>query len=173
MAAREAVPYDHQLSKTLTLLARPGLLLATTRRSGESNVMTIGWGTVGVVWGRPIFQVLVRPSRHTYELLEESGEFTVNVPTEAMGEWVAVCGTRSGRDIDKIGAYGVAVSRGKKVASITLDESPMVYECRVVHHNDVLPPNLARDINASAYANRDYHRVYWGEIVGSYATEDY
>lgn len=172
MAVREAVPYDHQLNKTLALLTRPGLLLATTRRSGASNVMTIGWGTVGVVWGRPIFQVLVRPSRYTYELLEETHEFTVNVPSEAMREWVTVCGTRSGRDTDKIGAYGVAVSRGRHVSTITLDESPMVYECRVVHHNDVLP-NLAQDIAASAYANRDYHRVYWGQIVGSYASSEY
>lgn len=173
MARREAVPYDHRLSKTLALLARPGLLLATTRRSGESNVMVIGWGTVGIVWGQPIFQVLVRPSRYTYELLEESREFTVNVPAEAMGEWVTVCGTRSGRDIDKLGAYGVAVSRGKKVSTITLDESPLVYECRVVHHNDVLPPHLEPTINARAYANRDYHRIYWGEIVGTYAVDDY
>jgi len=173
MATREAVPFDHRLGKTLALLARPGLLLATTGSSGASNVMTIGWGTVGIVWGRPIFQVLVRPSRHTYGLLEESGEFTVNVPTEAMRDWVAVCGTRSGRDVDKIGAYGVSVSQGKKVSVITLDESRMVYECRVVHHNDVLPPNLAQEIDASSYANRDYHRVYWGEIVGAYASRDY
>ncbi len=173
MTVRNAVAYDHRLSKTLALLTQPGLLLAATRRNGESNVMAIGWATVGTAWGRPIFQVMVRPSRYTYELLEESGEFTVNVPTGAMRDWVTVTGTRSGRDFDKIGASGVAVSRGQGVATITLDESPMVYECRVVHRNDVLSPNLDPEIAASAYAGGDYHRVYWGEIVGAYATADY
>jgi len=173
MVTREPVPFDHRLSKTLALLTKPGLLLATTGRNGRSNVMAIGWGTVGVVWGRPIFQVMVRPSRYTYTLLEESGEFTVNAPAPEMRHVVAACGAHSGRDLDKIAAYGLAVSPGKGIKAITIDESPMVYECRVVHRNDVLPPNLSREIDASAYPKGDYHRVYWGEILGAYAAADY
>ncbi|GAG03898.1 unnamed protein product, partial [marine sediment metagenome] len=94
---RVRVDYDHRLSKTLALLANPGLLLASTKRSGASNVMTIGWGSVGIIWGKPLFVVLVRPSRYTYGFIHDSGVFTVNVPTEEMREWVNLCGTRSGR----------------------------------------------------------------------------
>ncbi len=172
MAAREAVPYDHRLSKTLALLARPGLLLATTRRSGGSNVMVIGWGTVGIVWGRPIFQVLVRPSRHTYGLLEESDEFTVNVPTDAMREWVAVCGTRSGRDIDKIAQCGLTARRAAHVLAPDIAQCPIVYECQVVHANDIMPARLAGEILDGAYMGADYHRVYFGKILSVRIDED-
>ena len=51
---RIAVPYHHQLPATLDTLRNPGLLLAVTRPTGESNAMIIGWGSVGVIWGRPV-----------------------------------------------------------------------------------------------------------------------
>lgn len=170
---RERIPHDHQLNKTLALMANPGLLLASTKRSGQSNVMTIGWGTVGIIWGKPIFIVLVRPSRYTYEFIEDSGAFTVNVPTEAMRRWVSVCGSRSGRDIDKFAAYDMGTTPGQTVPAITIDACPMVYECKVVHVNDLVPENLAAEIEAGSYGGADYHRLYYGEILGAYAAESY
>ena len=71
---RHEVPFTYQYERTMELLARPGLLLAATKRSGASNVMTIGWGTLGIIWGRKIFVVLVRPSRYTYQFIEDSGD---------------------------------------------------------------------------------------------------
>lgn len=168
---RVRVSYDHGLTKTLALLANPGLLLASTKRSGASNVMTIGWGTVGIIWGKPLFVVLVRPSRYTYGFIHDSGLFTVNVPTEEMREWVNLCGTRSGRELDKFAACGLKTTPGHMVDAVTIDACPMVYECRVVHHNDVLPPNLAPEIERSSYRGSDYHRVFYGEILGAYAAE--
>jgi flavin reductase (DIM6/NTAB) family NADH-FMN oxidoreductase RutF len=170
---RQSVPYDHQLSKVLGALRQPGLLLVGTKPSGESNVMTIGWGTVGIIWGKPIFIVMVRPSRHTYEFIEESQEFTVNVPAADMTKWVAVCGSKSGRDMDKLGEYDVATTPGQHVQTVTIDDCPMVYECRVMHWNDVIPPNLAPEAEWSFYRGQDYHRVYFGEILGTYASPDY
>ena len=170
---RKQVSYDHRLNKTLALLGDPGLLLASTKRSGDSNVMTIGWGTVGITWGKPIFVVLVRPSRYTYEFIEDSGAFTVNVPTEEMRRWVSVCGTRSGRDLDKFAAHNMTTSPGQMVDAVTIDASPMVYECKVVHCNDVVPANLSREIEVGSYGGHNYHRVYYGEILGAYASEGY
>lgn len=170
---RQAVPFDHQLGKTLATMENTGLLLVSTRRSGESNVMTIGWGTVGNIWGVPVFIVLVRPSRYTYGFIEESHEFTVNVPPPELRDWVAVCGSRSGRDLDKFGSYGVATTPGQHVHAVTIDPCPMVYECRVLHWNDVIPANLASQAEWSFYRGEDYHRVYFGEIVGAYASPDY
>lgn len=171
--ARCAVPYDYRLQDTLALLKKPGLVLASTKPSGESNVMTIGWGSVGIIWGKPMFVALVRPSRYTYEFIEASGEFTVNVPNADMTRWVGICGTRSGRDGDKLAMYGVSASTGRTVASVTVDACPMVYECRVVHHNDLIPSNLDADIKRRAYGGSDYHRVYFGEITGAFALSNY
>jgi flavin reductase (DIM6/NTAB) family NADH-FMN oxidoreductase RutF len=170
---RKPVSFDDRLSKTLALLRNPGLLLASTKRSGDSNVMTIGWGTVGIIWGRPTFVVLVRPSRYTYEFIEDSGAFTVNVPTEDMRQWVSVCGTRSGRNLDKFAAYNMTVSPGQVVDAVTIDAAPMVYECKVVHSNDVVPANLSSEVEARSYGGHDYHRVYFGEILGAYAADTY
>ena len=170
---RNKVPYDHRYSKTLERLSSPGLLLASTDAKGESNVMTIGWGTLGIIWGKPCFIVLVRPSRYTYRFIEDSQVFTVNVPSPEMKDWVTVCGTRSGRELDKIAEYDVPVSKGQDVTAITLDNAPMVYECRVLHHNDLIPPNLDGAVEERFYGGSDYHRVYFGEVVGAYAAQDY
>jgi len=170
---RSSVSYDYKLNKTLALLANPGLLLAATKRSGKSNVMTIGWSTVGIIWSKPIFVVLVRPSRFTYEFIEDSGAFSVNVPTEEMRKWVGVCGTRSGRDLDKFAAYDMAITKGQTVDAVTIDDCPMVYECKVVHYNDLIPANLDRQIELGSYGGSDYHRLYYGEILGAYAASSY
>ena len=166
---RREVPFTHDFENTMTYMAKGGLLLASTKRSGESNLMTIGWGTIGITWGRPLFYVLVRPSRYTYEFIEDSGEFTVNVPTRELNRFVGYCGSKSGRDVDKLAEFNIASSPGNKVNSITVDPCPLVYECVVVHKNDIIPAELASDIVTSAYSAGDFHRVYYGEILGTYA----
>jgi flavin reductase (DIM6/NTAB) family NADH-FMN oxidoreductase RutF len=129
--------------------------------------MTIGWATVGVIWGLPIMVVLVRPSRYTYQFIEDSKVFAVNVPTPQMKEYVALCGSRSGRDLDKLAQ--VSTSMGQVVNSVTIDTCPLVYECQVVHWNDVQPGNLGADIPSRAYPQGDFHRVYYGQILGTFA----
>ena len=73
---RIEVPYTHRLDDTLHALSHGGVLLASTRASGQSNVMTIGWATIGVIWGLPILVVMVRPSRYTFQFVEASGLFS-------------------------------------------------------------------------------------------------
>lgn len=170
---RRQVDYRHYLDATLARLARPGLLLAARGPEGRPhNAMTIGWGTFGIIWGRPMCVVLVRPSRYTYGLIEESQDYTVNVPADGMAEAVAYLGSASGRDGDKLARVGVTPAPSLKVASPTLAECPVTYECRVVHYNDVLPPNLAPEVDRGSYPRGDYHRVYYGEIVAVTATPE-
>ena len=164
---KREVLYSYQLDRTLDRLAHGGLLLGSTGSSGRSNAMIIGWGTVGVIWGVPVWTVLVRPSRYTFSLIEESGVFTVNVPTLEMNELVKICGTRSGRELDKLAE--TETSMGQTVACVTLDECPVVYECRVVHHNDILPETLLPEIVSRAYPRGDFHRLYYGQIMGTFA----
>jgi len=74
------VSYTDYLKETNKMLGHGGLLLASTDAKGNPNAMTIGWGTIGIIWAKPIFVVLVRPSRYTYDLIEITNDFTVNVP---------------------------------------------------------------------------------------------
>jgi flavin reductase (DIM6/NTAB) family NADH-FMN oxidoreductase RutF len=116
---------------------------------------------------------MVRPSRYTYEFIEETGVFCVNVPSEAMSDWVMVCGTRSGRDLDKFGDYDMGTTPGEHVDAPVIDDCPMVYECRVVHTNDLVPATLDPQYDSQSYPEGDYHRFYYGEILGAYASENY
>jgi flavin reductase (DIM6/NTAB) family NADH-FMN oxidoreductase RutF len=164
---RQEVHFTHQLDKLFEMLSHGGALLASTREDGSSNVMTIGWATAGIIWGLPVMVVLVRPSRYTYQFIEKSGVFTVNVPTAEMRAYVNMCGTKSGRDVDKLA--DVPASMGQKVNCVTLDECPLVYECRVVHTNDIVPENLVPEITGRAYRQGDFHRLYYGQILGTFA----
>ena len=78
-------------------------VLMTTQADGEVDTMTIGWGHLGIEWYKPTFIAYVRQSRHTKTLVDKNPEFTINVPLGvADKEIIKVCGTQSGRDINKI-----------------------------------------------------------------------
>lgn len=144
-------------------MEKNGILLV----SGESgNPMAIGWGTVGIVWGRPIFTVLVRPSRYTFTFMEKMNEFTVNVlPDRFKGE-IALCGTRSGREVNKIEACRFTLKKGQLIGAHFIGESDVHYECRTVHKTNVINADLEGGIVKEYYPKGDFHRVYFGEILG-------
>ena len=170
--SKRKMPYTEHFATVMEALASRGLLVGAYDAAGRANLMTIGWGTIGAVWGKPLWVVLVRPSRYTYQCIEEHGCFTVNVPAASMEEACSLCGTRSGRDTDKFAACGLTVERAAAVDAPAVAECPIVYECRVVHSNDVLSPRLAEEIRAGAYPGGDFHRIYWGEILAARAEPD-
>jgi flavin reductase (DIM6/NTAB) family NADH-FMN oxidoreductase RutF len=139
---------------------------------GKANVMTIGWGTMGSIWSRPVFIVLVRPSRHTYSRLEQVSEFTVNVPPPELAAAVSHCGTVSGRDHDKFEETRLTPIPSREVGPPIIKECVVHYECRTLHRNDLVPEALAEGVREEFYASGDFHRVYFGEIVAAYADED-
>ncbi len=170
--AKQDVPYTSHFGEVMKVLTGTGLLLVSKDADGRPNAMTIGWGTIGSIWGKPMWIVLVRPSRYTYQCIEKTGDFTVNVPTPSMKEAVVFCGTKSGRDYDKFAALNLTATPGRSVNVPTIEECAISYECRVVHFNDVIPSELAAEIQSSAYKSGDYHRVYFGEILQTVADED-
>ena len=112
---------------------KPGILL-TTAASGEVNTMTIGWGKIGVEWGLPVFIAYVRESRHTKQMLEQCGEFTVNIPYgELDGKILGFCGTKSGRDLDKISELGLHLEQSDVISVPGIKELPLTLECKVLY----------------------------------------
>jgi flavin reductase (DIM6/NTAB) family NADH-FMN oxidoreductase RutF len=170
--AKKEIEYTDYLPESLGIISRMGHLLVSLDRDQRPNAMTIGWGTPGIIWGRPVFIVLVRPSRYTFDCIEHTGDFTVNVPHKGMKDAVAYCGTVSGRDRDKFADKGLTATQSKTVKSPIIEECVLHYECRVVHHNDLIPDNLTDDIVSSAYPRGDFHRLYFGQILSVYADED-
>ncbi|HID08385.1 MAG TPA: flavin reductase family protein [Armatimonadetes bacterium] len=158
--------------ETIRIMSSVGLLLVSNAPDGKPNVMAIGWGTVGQIWGKPIFIVMVRPSRYTHGCIEASNEFTVNVPPQAMKDVVNYCGTVSGRERDKFAEADITPAPGKRVSVPIISECIVHYECRVVHKNEIIPAALSDDIISTAYPQGDCHTVYFGEIITAYADED-
>ena len=154
-----------------------GGILLTTKASGQVDTMTIGWGTVGVQWGRPIFIAFVRESRYTKKLLEANGEFTVNVPLDQVDKNIlAFCGTRSGADTDKIAQLGLTLEEGETVSVPAIRELPLTLECKVIYKQDQAPEAIDPRYDARYYAKGsrnegDYHTAYYGEITAAYIVE--
>ena len=113
--------------------------------------------------------MLVRPSRYTYQCIEHGDCFTVNVPASGMDQALAICGSRSGRDGDKLADSNLTAAPAVEVPAPTFKECPLVYECVVVHRNDVQPAALIPEIANGPYANGDYHRLYYGRILATRA----
>ena len=171
--AKIEVSYTDHFAEAMQRMREDGLLLVTKGDDEKPNVMTIGWCTIGSIWGRPTCIVLVRPSRYTYTRLEQNGDFTVNVPVpKALSEAVAYCGTVSGRDRDKFADAHLTAAAAHAVNAPIVEECVVHYECRTVLKNDVLAETLAAEINDTAYSGGDYHRVYFGEILATRADED-
>jgi flavin reductase (DIM6/NTAB) family NADH-FMN oxidoreductase RutF len=131
--------------------------------------MTIGWALAGIVWGEPVMTVLVRPSRYTYGLLEKARCFSVCVPWEGrLAEELAFCGSKSGRDCDKIESLGLQVSAGRGRGVSILDACDLFFECETVHKTQVLKQNLEESILAGYYPLGDFHTIYNGRILHAY-----
>ena len=171
MMPKVTIHYTDFFAETMRRMREDGLLLVTAGADGKPNVMTIGWGTIGSIWGRPVFLVLVRPSRYTYGRLEEIGDYTVNVAPHALADAVAHCGKVSGRDHDKLQEKGLTLLPSRQVRPPVIQECVIHYECRTLHRNDVVPEALAQSVMDDAYPESDFHRVYFGEIVAAYADE--
>lgn len=146
------------------ILGQRGLLLGAYDKAGRANAMTIGWGVAGRVWGLPMWTVLVRPSRYTFDCIEHSGAFTVCVPSIEQDQACKVCGFHSGRDKDKLAELGLKISKGRKVNAPVLEDCPIVYECRVVQANDLDPSRLDKAVLEGNYPGGNFHRVYWGKV---------
>lgn len=160
-----------ELSQTSEALAALGDgAFFTAGDASAANTMTIGWGTIGIMWGKPVFVAVVRPSRYTYEFVEKSGEFTVSLPRRGeMGEALGICGSVSGRDGDKFAAAGLTLQAGRAVSAPVIAGCGLYYECRVVGRQQLAPGDLSGDINAAWYAEGNHHTVYYGEIVAAYS----
>jgi len=169
--AKKEIDYREHLADTLERMSHEGILLVSNDPKGRSNVMTIGWGSVGVIWGVPMFLVMVRPQRYTFKCIEHTKDFTVNVQGVDRADLPAHCGTLSGRDHDKFAELGLTAVPAEKVSSPLVGECLIHYECKVVHKNDVILSEVEPFIAKQYYPEGDNHRVYFGQILRACAEE--
>lgn len=157
--------------------AMPRGILLTTKADDKVNTMTIGWGKIGIEWGKPIFIAYVRESRHTKQMLEANGEFTVNIPMNPIdGKILGFCGTKSGRDVDKIAAMNLTLEEPEVISVPGIRELPLTLECKVIYKQkqdlSAIPAGiLNKYYPADETGYQDYHYAYYGEILSAYIIE--
>ena len=154
-----------------------GILLNTN--GDKFNSMVIGWGALGRVWNLPAYTVYVRENRYTRAQLDKMGEFTISVPLDGpVPEIARICGSLSGRDIDKAEAARLTLEEAEVIRTPGVRQYPLTLECRVLYAQrqdlSLLPEDIQKamypqDVDGShPMANRDPHTAYIGQIVAAY-----
>ncbi len=143
----------------------------TVKSENGLNTMTIGWVTFGFIWNKPILMVAVRPSRHTFGIIEAAKDFTVTVPLGDLHKETAFCGSKSGRDVDKFKVCNLETIDGRQVDSPIIKTRGRHFECRIVYRSAMDPVQLDKGYESSFYPQKDYHTLYFGEILMCYETD--
>jgi flavin reductase (DIM6/NTAB) family NADH-FMN oxidoreductase RutF len=149
---------------------RKGAFL-TVKAADALNTMTIGWAVFGFIWQKPVMMVAVRSSRHTFGIIEKAEDFTVTIPSGDMSKATAICGSKSGRDVDKFKMCNLETAEGLNVVSPIIKIQGIHYECRIVYKSAMNPVHLDKNYDKSLYPQKDYHTHYFGEILACYETE--
>ena len=140
-------------------------MLISAGNRERCNTMTASWGGLGVLWSKPVAAAFIRPQRYTYEFVEREDYFTLSFLGENWRKQLALCGSKSGRDMDKIAACGFHTAYAAGNAPY-FEEAELVLVCRKLYWQDMDPTHFLDEwIDTKCYPERDYHRMYIGEIV--------
>jgi flavin reductase (DIM6/NTAB) family NADH-FMN oxidoreductase RutF len=160
------IPFEEFQVRAHHLWDSQWLLLAAgdfARR--DYNAMAVGWGSFGVMWSKPFAQVVVRPTRFTYQFMNRHDGFTLSAfPEERRGD-VQLLGTKSGRDGNKIAETSLTPVASTRVKAPSFAEAELTIECVKMYWQDMDPSRFLLPEIEGKYPAKDYHRIYFGEIV--------
>jgi flavin reductase (DIM6/NTAB) family NADH-FMN oxidoreductase RutF len=162
----ESISFEHFLAHPFKLWETDWLLLTCGDYvAGHYNSMTVGWGSVGIMWGRPFIQVVVRPQRYTYQFMEQYPTFTVCAFPKQYRKALNILGKKSGRDGNKIAEAGLTPQLSTLVTAPCFAEAELILECKKMFWSDFDPSHFIDPEIDRNYPKKDYHRCYFGEIV--------
>ncbi len=144
-------------------------MLITAGTTDSFNTMTASWGGLGVLWEKKIAVCFIRPTRYTFEFMERSGSYTLSFFAERHRKALAYCGSHSGRDENKIAKAGLTPVSDKDV--VYFKEARLVLVCRKLYSQDIDPKRFLDPAIENMYPQKDYHRMYVGEIVSVRSSE--
>lgn len=160
----------------------PKGVFLTSSDGKQANSMAISWGSVGVMWGIPSVIVMVRETRFTKGILDAGLGFTVSLPLDnTFAKAVAICGTKSGRDMDKYAAAGISTKAPQTGTVPVIAGGPMLHlECDLIFHQlmdkSVVTPDITYDWYGGNPANSHFgtsdHTMYIGRINAAYISEE-
>ena len=145
-------------------------MLVTAGTSASFNTMTASWGGIGWLWNKPVVFIFIRPERFTHEFIEKNDHLTLSFYTEEYRKALQLCGSKSGRDTDKVAETGLTPVELES-GTMTFGEARMTLDCRKLFKATMQEANfLDKDVLARWYGGKqgNLHDVYVVEIEGVY-----
>jgi flavin reductase (DIM6/NTAB) family NADH-FMN oxidoreductase RutF len=152
-----------QITDNVFKLIGQDWMLVTAGKPDNYNMMTAAWGCAGILWKKPVAIAFIRPQRHTYSYMEEQASFTLNFFDDKHKDLLTLCGTKSGRDIDKMNIAGLETIQTPS-GNVVFQQARMALECVKIYYDDIKPEFFQTFEIEKVYPEKDYHRFYIGEI---------
>lgn len=136
-----------------------------TAKNGEGcNTMTASWGGVGIMWNKPVAFTFIRPQRYTFGLMENEDYYTLSFFDEEYRDALKFCGTKSGRDYDKVKETGLTPVYDESAPYF--EEAKLVLVCKKLYAQNLNRESIIDEATVSpAYTADDFHKMYISEIV--------
>ena len=137
--------------------------LLTAGNREKFNTMTISWGGLGTLWGKPVATVYVRTSRYTHDFMDSNDYFTISFYPEDYKKTLGILGSKSGREMDKMNGAGL---NPKKINNgVTFEEAEITFVCKKLFKQKLDVENMTADIAKQFYEGQAEHDMYIGEVV--------
>ena len=160
--AFRSVPYDSLSLNPFTKIGKEWALLTAGNENGF-NTMTVSWGAMGFMWGKPSVTVYIRPQRYTKKFVDANDTFTLSFYGPEHKQALSICGSKSGRDCDKVKEAGLTPYFVDGTAAF--EEADMVFVCKKLYEDEIRPENfIAKENDEKWYPEKDYHIMYMAEI---------
>lgn len=138
-------------------------LLVTAEKDGKANTMTASWGGLGVMWGKNVAYVVIRPQRYTKEFIDGADTLSLTVFDENYRKMLSYCGSVSGRDEDKIAKSGLTVAHENNTPYF--NEAKIALLCKKLYAQEFKPECfIDQESKEKWYPGADYHTMYIVEI---------
>ncbi len=145
-------------------------MLLCAGKKDNYNMMTAAWGNIGILWNKPVAICYVRPQRFTYRFMETNSHFTINFFPENYKDVLELCGTKSGKDINKMKIDKLTPIETVE-NNVIFNESRLAIECKKIYFDDIKPENFVDQSFEKLYIIKDYHRLYIGEIINVFKSK--
>lgn len=141
-------------------------MLVTAGTPEKFNMMTASWGGTGIMWGKPVVFIFIRPERYTYEFIEKGDTLTLSFLGEAHRDIHKICGSQSGRDIDKVAASGLKPYVTEN-GNIAYEQARLILECKKLYADFIDADNFVDKLLISRWygeGHGGFHKMYILEI---------
>lgn len=152
-----------ELNKNAFQLIGKDWMLITAEKDDKVNTMTAAWGGFGVMFGKNVTYIVIRPQRYTKEFVDNSSTFSLSFLDNSFRKQLNYLGTTSGRDEDKISNSNLSIDHENNTPYI--EEANLVIICRKLYAQDFSSEHFIHtELDEELYPNKDYHTLYISEI---------